>query len=212
MPASVPALRLAALALAVALALALPGATARAQSLRGSRASLVRTHDYAARRDLRFHRTAAGVRRAASRGRFVRLGGNANYRLHGVSFPYVRPATRAFVLDLSRRYRKACGQRLVVTSAIRPRSAQPANASRLSVHPTGMAVDLRRPSGRCLTWLRRDLLAQERRGLIDGTEERRPAHFHVAVYAAPRAAAGAKKSAKQSTTKSRGGARATARR
>lgn len=203
MPASVPALRLAALALTVALALALPGATARAQSLRGSRASLVRTYDFAARRDLRFHRTPAGVRRAAKRGRYVRLTGNANYRLHRVTFPYVRPATRAFVLDLSRRYRKACGQRLVVTSAIRPRSAQPANASRLSVHPTGMAVDLRRPSGRCLTWLRRDLLAQERRGLIDGTEERRPAHFHVAVYAAPRPARPAKQS--------RGSARAVAR-
>ena len=203
MPASVPALRLAALALTVALALALPGATARAQSLRGSRASLVRTYDFAARRDLRFHRTPAGVRRAAKRGRYVRLAGNANYRLHRVTFPYVRPATRAFVLDLSRRYRKACGQRLVVTSAIRPRSAQPANASRLSVHPTGMAVDLRRPSGRCLTWLRRDLLAQERRGLIDGTEERRPAHFHVAVYAAPRQA--------RPATQSRRGARAVAR-
>ena len=56
-----------------------------------------------------------------------------------------------------------------------------ANASSLSVHPTGIAVDLRRPSGRCLTWLRRTLLAAERRGEIEATEERRPPHFHVAV-------------------------------
>jgi hypothetical protein len=51
----------------------------------------------------------------------------------------------------------------------------------MSVHPTGMAVDLRRPSGRCLTWLRRTLLAAERRGAIEATEERHPPHFHVAV-------------------------------
>ena len=171
---------------ALTLVLAFPTERAAAQSLRGSRASVVRSYKYAEQRDLRFHRTVASVRRAARRGRVVKLSATADYRLHDVSLPYVRPATRAFVVALARRYHAACGERLVVTSATRPSSAQPANASSRSVHPTGMAVDLRRPEGRCLTWLRRDLLAQERRGRIDATEERHPAHFHVAVYATPR--------------------------
>jgi hypothetical protein len=33
--------------------------------------------------------------------------------------------------------------------------------------------------------MRRELLAYERRGVVDATEERRPAHFHVVVYRAP---------------------------
>ena len=70
---------------------------------------------------------------------------------------------------------------MVVTSATRPMSRKLANSSSLTVHPTGIAVDLRRPSGKCLTWLRRTLLAAERRGAIEATEERYPAHFHVAV-------------------------------
>jgi hypothetical protein len=48
-----------------------------------------------------------------------------------------------------------------------------------------MAVDLRRPGGRCRTWLRTELLSMERAGTIDATEERFPAHFHLVVYRAP---------------------------
>jgi hypothetical protein len=69
-----------------------------------------------------------------------------------------------------------------VTSAIRPESTQPSNASPRSVHPTGIAVDLRRPDGRCLTWLRGVLRSLEARGVIEATEEHWPAHFHVAVF------------------------------
>jgi hypothetical protein len=154
---------------------------AHAQTLRGSRASVARVHDYAVAAGLRFHRTPTGVRRAAKAGRFTRLRSTRNYRLAGVSFPYVRPTTKRFVDDLAGRYRRACGRRLVVTSATRPTSRQPRNGSPRSVHPAGIAVDLRRPSGRCLTWLRRELIVLERAGLIDATEERRPAHLHVAV-------------------------------
>jgi hypothetical protein len=111
----------------------------------------------------------------------VALKGNANYAVSNVRAPYVRPETKAFVTDLAAKYRKACGARMVVTSATRPMSRRLVNASSLSVHPTGIAIDLRRPSGRCLTWLRGTLLAYERRGAIEATEERRPAHFHIAV-------------------------------
>ena len=177
--------RLAAAALAAVLAAALllgaaPGIAA-AQSLRGSPRSLLKVYNRAVAGHATFHRTPASVRRAAAAGRYVRLASNRNYRLAGVSSPYVRPATRAFLDALAPRYRRQCGQPLVVTSAIRPTSRQPRNGSPLSVHPTGMALDLRRPRGACLTWLRRTLLTMERSGRIDATEERFPAHFHVAV-------------------------------
>jgi hypothetical protein len=168
--------------LAVSLpALALTVSTAFAQSLRGSNASVDLMHRSAVRGGLDFYETSAEVRRAVVRGQLVALRGNGNYVVSNVRSPYVRPETRAFVTDLAAKYRKACGTRMVVTSATRPMSRRLANGSSLSVHPTGIAVDLRRPSGRCRTWLRRTLLAAERRGVIEATEERRPPHFHVAV-------------------------------
>ena len=106
-------------------------------------------------------------------------------RLKGVSAPYVRPATRSFLATFAPRYRQACGEALVVTSAMRPTTLHLRNASQRSVHPTGMALDFRAPGGGCRSWMRRELLAYERRGVVDATEERRPAHFHVVVYRAP---------------------------
>jgi LysM repeat protein len=102
--------------------------------------------------------------------------------LHRVAFPYVRPATLSFVDWLAGDYDRVCGEPLVVTSAVRPESRQPSNSSHRSVHPTGMAVDLRRPTGHCLTWLRKELLALEGDGVIEATEEHHPVHFHVAVF------------------------------
>lgn len=166
------------LAAAVLTTAAIP---ASAQSLRGSHASVSLMYRSAQRGGLDFYETTTEVRRAVLRGELVALGGNANYMVSNVRAPYVRPETRAFVVDLAADYRRACGTRMVVTSATRPMSRKLRNASSLSVHPTGIAVDLRRPSGRCLTWLRRTLLAAERRGDIEATEERRPPHFHVAV-------------------------------
>lgn len=155
-----------------------------AQSLRGSNASVTLMYRRALRGGLDFYETPSQVKRAVVRGELVALRGNANYRVSNVGAPYVRPETRAFVTSLAASYRRACGTRLVVTSATRPMSRRLVNSSSISVHPTGMAVDIRRPSGRCLTWLRRTLLAAERRGAIEATEERRPPHFHVAVLPA----------------------------
>ena len=162
-----------------ALAGAVP--TASAQSLRGSNASVNLMYKRAVRGGLDFYETSSQVRRAVVRGELVALKGNASYAVSNVRAPYVRPETKAFVTDFAVKYRKACGARMVVTSATRPMARRLVNASSLSVHPTGIAVDLRRPSGRCLTWVRRTLLAYERRGVIEATEERLPAHFHVAV-------------------------------
>jgi hypothetical protein len=170
---------------AVALVAAL-AAPAGAQSLLGSRGSIDRMYGQARTHELTFHRTANSVRTAGERGELVRLGGSRDYRLDGVSHPWVLPATRTFVERLGGQYRATCGEPLVVTSATRPRSHRLANSTDRSVHPTGMAVDIRRPSSaRCLAWLRETLLHLERASVIEATEERRPPHFHVAVYPRP---------------------------
>ena len=177
--------RCGALLLAAALLLAgLPG-RAPAQSLRGSRASLDRQVAQARQHDFTHLANARQLRRFVDAGYLVPVSGNADYTLFDVSFPFARPAVRLFVERLSAQYRRACGERLVVTSLTRPRSHQPHNASDRSVHPTGMAVDLRRPAGRCRAWLESVLLSLEARGLVEATSERRPPHYHVAVYPAP---------------------------
>jgi hypothetical protein len=103
-----------------------------------------------------------------------------------VSFPYARPEVDLFLRRLAGQYHAACGERLVVTSLTRPTTRQPRNASDRSVHPTGMAVDLRYSWSRgCRAWLERVLLDLERAGVLDATLERHPAHYHVAIF--PRA-------------------------
>ncbi|MHB1224432.1 MAG: DUF5715 family protein, partial [Gemmatimonadaceae bacterium] len=170
-------------------ALAMPlQAQTQATLLRGSRASVQRMHRQAVDHDLTFFETPAAVRAAVKKGRIERLSGNRDFRLHAVSFPYVIASTRVFVERLGQQYRSACGERMVVTSAVRPETRQPANSSDESVHPTGMAVDLRKPSGRCLTWLRSTLADLEKAGVLEATEERHPVHFHVAVFPQPYAA------------------------
>jgi hypothetical protein len=160
---------------------------AQAQTLLGSHAAVERAYTYAKRRGIEFNATKVDVKRGVREGEYVRLASGSNVRLKGVAMPYVRPATQAFVLDLADRYRAACHAPMVVTSAIRPETQQRRlkNGVALSVHPTGMAVDLRIPRGKCRTWLRNELLADERAGLVDATEERHPAHLHVIVYRAP---------------------------
>jgi len=169
--------------LVAALAVAAVAPTAGAQSLRGSRASVERMHDQAVAQGLRFHETSSSVTSAVQRGDFTRLAGNADYTLKLVGFPYVTDETRLFVERLADQYHSACGEQLVVTSAMRPTSRQPRNSVDLSVHPTGMAVDLRKPSNaKCLRFLRSTLVALEAEGVLEATEERRPPHFHVAVF------------------------------
>lgn len=167
------------------LALLLAGA-ADAQTLRGSRASVNRVYEQARKHDLTFYKTGRGVRNAAADGKLVRLRSNPDYRVVDVTYPYALPTTRTFLQRLGAQYRSECGERLVVTSATRPQSLQLWNSVEKTVHPSGMAVDLRKPrSARCGRWLRETLLYVEAAGAIDATEERNPPHFHVAVFPGP---------------------------
>lgn len=206
---------------AAALLLAATSATSlSAQSLRGSRTSVSRMYNQARSAELTFFSSGRGIRNAAEDGSLVKLQPNRDYTLHGVSYPYVRPATRTFVERLAAQYRSACGEQLVVTSAARPLSLHLINSVSKTVHPTGMAVDLRRSNRRaCRDWLRGTLLDLEEGGILEATEEHHPPHFHVAVFpgpyteylaerslpvpkkAAPKSAASAKKSASSSSPK-----------
>lgn len=159
---------------------------AHTQTLRGSPGAVDRAYRQARTHDATFYDSGRAVRAAARRGELVRLSGNADYRVANVSYPYTLPATRLFVQRLAKQYRARCGERLVVTSAVRPQSLRLMNSVEKTVHPAGLAVDLRRPArGACLAWLRQTLLAVEARGVIEATEERFPPHFHVVVFPRP---------------------------
>lgn len=157
------------------------------QSLRGSRASMDRQNREARRHDFTFLDTPSQVHRFAELGYLVPVRGNGDYALKsGVPYPYARPEVRLFLERLGSQYRAACGERLIVTSLTRPRTRQPRNASARSVHPTGMAIDLRvSGSGRCRSWIEETFLALEGRGVLEANREYHPPHYHVALFPRP---------------------------
>lgn len=166
-----------------AMLLAAPPASLRAQSLRGSPASLDRQDAAARRNDYTFIRTPAQLRFFVKQGWLVPVRPSADLTLHGVSYPYARPEVAVFLTRLSAQYRAACGRKLVVTSLTRPEDRQPDNASARSVHPTGMAIDIRYSTSRaCRVWLERVLLQLEGSRVVEATREHYPPHFHVAVF------------------------------
>lgn len=168
--------------LAVPLLTAAVASPAEAQSLRGSRSSLDRQNAQARDHDFTYLKAPSQLERFVDAGLLVPLDGSAPYRLHDVSFNVARPEVKLFIERLASQYRAACGERLVVTSLTRPTSRQPSNASPRSVHPTGMAVDLRVPTGACRRWLESVLVSLERKRIIEATLERSPLHYHVAVF------------------------------
>ena len=175
--------RLRLLSLALALAL-LPVARLSAGELDGSMESMEAQHEVAVEADYSFLRRPSDVKHLVELGRLVEAEGNADYTLSKVSFPYTRPEVLSFIEHFAREYRRETGAKLVVTSLTRPSALQPANAHDLSVHPAGMAVDLRVPAGSAdRKWFESRLLELERAGAIDVTRERHPPHYHVAVFA-----------------------------
>jgi hypothetical protein len=163
--------------------LASPEESPRA-SIRGSPQSMQEQHRVALEHGLPFFRTEAEILEAVERGLLVELPGNADYEVADfVTLPYLTAEGRLFVERTAALYREACGQALVVTSAVRAIEEQPPNAHPLSVHPAGMAVDLRvSPVPECRQWLESKFLTLEEQGILNGIRERRPPHYHVAVY------------------------------
>jgi hypothetical protein len=155
--------------------------------LRGSKESVEKMYVFAQSHGLPFYLTPTNLKEAVAQGKLVQLTGDSTYELtRSVGFSYATPEARQFVLAFAPRYLAACGTPLTVTSAARPISRQPRNSNPYSVHPTGIAVDLRRPpAGPCQTWLRNALAELEDKGFVEATEERHPVHLHVAVLTEP---------------------------
>lgn len=157
-----------------------------AQSLHGSTASIDRMYHEARAEGFTFFASPRSVRKAVDDGYLVRLVPDANFTLHDVSYPFARPAVRTFIERLGAQYEDACGERLEVTSAVRPSTLRLPGSVARSVHPTGMAVDLHKSEkGSCRTWMRRTLRDLEGAGVLEATEEFSPPHFHVAVFPTP---------------------------
>lgn len=172
--------------LLLVLSLFLVAVPAAAQSLAGSRTSVDLQNRQANAHDFSYLETADDVHRFVELGYVVPVVPTDDLEIHQVSFPYARPEVRVFLQRLSSQYHAHCGEKLVVTSLMRPASAQPRNASSRSVHPTGMAVDLRRSNNpTCRSWLESTLLTLEARGVLEATRERNPPHYHLAVFPDP---------------------------
>jgi hypothetical protein len=158
----------------------------------GKETSVHQAFAYAKQTKLPFVKTDGQRKKLVKAGKLKKLQGTKYLRLAGVGEPYVLPATHTFVQRLARQYAaveyttdkgkvKTCGK-LVITGALRLFGKQPPNASPLSVHPTGMAVDLRIPKvPECRVWLEDTLLEVEQSGRIDATKEKSPPHYHVVV-------------------------------
>jgi hypothetical protein len=148
-------------------------------SLRGSKLSLDRQQEAAKRAHLKLHKTRREVMRSVKRGDLIRVRSNRYLQLANVSYPYAHPKLHKLLNQLSKLYYRHCKTPLVITSLTRPIHEQPRNASRRSVHPAGIAADLRVPPYVCRKWLRARLTNWESQGLIEATRERRPPHFHI---------------------------------
>ena len=155
-------------------------------SLSGSAASMERQHRVAEEKGYEFLRRPADVRRAVEAGELVPMAQTEALALKYPRDSFTRPELKHFLARFAAERNEGCGQRLVVTSLTRPLTRQPRNAHRLSVHPAGMAMDLRVPStARCRRWLEASLLDLERDGILDVTRESSPAHYHVALFPDP---------------------------
>jgi hypothetical protein len=170
-------------ALALTLLTLVPAVRASAGELGGSPSSMENQHEAAVEADYSFLRRPDDVAHLVELGRLVEVSGGVDYMLAGVSFPFTRPEVLSFIEHFAREYRAVAHEKLVVTSLTRPKSMQPANAHDLSVHPAGMAVDLRVPAdAEVRRWFEKRLLELEDARAIDVTREKRPPHYHIAVF------------------------------
>lgn len=155
-------------------------------ALKGSRPKVQGTYFNTVNRGATFYQTMDEARAAISSGKFVPLYGNQYYATYHMTLAYATPQAKAFIEALAPQFVEHCDEMMVVTSALRPKEKSPRNGSPWTVHPTGIAVDIRKPRNQaCKPWLRQVLLDYQNQGYVDATEEFHPPHFHVAVIKAP---------------------------
>lgn len=168
----------------LALGLLLAAPSARAASLTPTRAAFDRQLAGAEAQGFARAGGVGDVYEQVERGDLVRLPGNRDYELKdSVSLPYARPEVRLFIERLASQYRASCGDKLVVTSLVRPRDHQPRNAHPRSVHQLGLAMDMRVSwKSSCRRWIEGTLLQLEGAGLVEASRERYPPHYHVVLF------------------------------
>jgi hypothetical protein len=169
--------------------------TGRVSLVGGQVSSSEQQFRYAAERQIPFMATEAEYQSRVSTGYFVRL--ESPFMDVHARRPYALASTVAFMTEMSEAYYSfGCG-RLTVKDALRLSAERPSNGSVYSVHPSGMAVDLRvRDIGEaCENWMNSYLLEKEAEGRVDATREywkmvrgqKVPnPHFHLVVPLEPR--------------------------
>lgn len=153
------------------------------QGLGGSKGKIAAAYEYALSFNLFFLSEIEEIGEMVDSGGFVLIFGNENYRIDkDVMLPIVLPETKVFLERFSAQYRRSCGEELVVTGALRPAGFMLWNSSPLSVHPTGMALDLRlSKEAKCRAWADKTLISLNRKGVTIATRERNPPHYHIVV-------------------------------
>ena len=101
---------------------------AQAQTLKGSAASIDKQYRTAMAYGFSFVNTANSLKSHLKSSQLERVSPDRYMALHGVSYPYAVPGTKLFLSRLSAQYYSACGEKLTVTSLLRPRDRQPANS------------------------------------------------------------------------------------
>ena len=136
---------------------------------------------YAEANGIPFARNERDYQDLVARGQFVRLRHPA--LTIAARRPYVLPTTAQFIYEIADAFSGAGCRGLRINDAARLVSERPSNGSVYSVHPAGMALDLRviNLSARCYEVLTNILSMAEMRGQADATREHRPPHFHVVV-------------------------------
>lgn len=156
---------------------------ARPPILKGSSESLDAQNRQAQKHQLKYHRTKDELYASVASKKLVPVSPSKTLELAGVSFPFALNTTRDFLKQFSQAYSNYCQESLIVTSLTRPNTHQPKNASTRSVHPTGLAIDLRIPSTqKCKSWLVDSLVYLEEQKVVEATQERNPPHFHLVVF------------------------------
>lgn len=111
-------------------------------------------------------------------------------------YRWCRPCTRDYLVDLKKDFKHEFERPFQINSAVRSieyqkgltkRNGNAASASpglHQSSHLTGATVDIAKIglSGKQLQWMQNRLLADEKKGLVEATEEHHQAVFHVMVF------------------------------
>jgi hypothetical protein len=175
-------------------------------SLRGSKSSLERQNKEADRENLTRIENDAQLARFKRAGLLVKLPETryvaVNPRLDS-KWRWCRPQVVPFLRDIGREYYVLFREPLQINSAVRTAdyqrklrarngNATSADGKNRSSHLTGATVDIgkKNMSHEERKWLQNKLLALEEKDLIEATEEKRQACFHVMVFKSYPGAAG----------------------